>query len=68
DACSALGLPYNERPTLGGSDANVLNAKGIPTIVCTSGYEAPHTTAESIDLDQLEILTSLVRELATGRK
>jgi len=68
DACSALGLPYSERPTLGGSDANVLNAKGIPTIVCTSGYEAPHTTAESIDLDQLEILTSLVRELATKRK
>ena len=68
DACSSLGLPYSERPTLGGSDANVLNAKGIPTIVCTSGYEAPHTTAESIDLDQLEILTSLVRELATKRK
>jgi len=64
-ACSALGLPYRERPTLGGSDANILNAKGIPTTVCTTGYEAPHTTNESIHLDQLLILTSLVKELAT---
>lgn len=66
-ASAALGLPYAERPTLGGSDANVLNAKGIPTIVCTTGYEAPHTTDESIRLDQLLALTSLVKELATGR-
>lgn len=62
-----LGLPYEERTTLGGSDANVLNAKGIPTVVCTTGYEFPHTTNESIQLDQLEKLTSLVKELATGR-
>ena len=53
NACTILGLPYRERPTLGGSDANVLNAKGIPTIVCTTGYEAPHTTNESIQVDQL---------------
>ncbi len=64
-ACSDLCLPYRERPTLGGSDANVLNAKGIPTTVCTTGYEAPHTTDESIQVDQLLVLTSLVKKLAT---
>ncbi len=64
-ACADLGIPYSERPTLGGSDANVLNAKGIPTTVCTTGYEAPHTTGESIQVDQLLILTSLVKKLAT---
>ena len=67
EACAKVGLPYRERPTLGGSDANVLNAKGIPTIVCTTGYEAPHTTNESIHQDQLLALTSLVKELATKR-
>jgi len=64
-ACTALGLSYNEKPTLGGSDANVLNAKGIPTVVCNTGYEAPHTVNESIQVDQLLALTSLVKELAT---
>ncbi len=64
-ACEALGLTYRQRPTLGGSDANVLNAKGIPTVVCTTGYEKPHTVHESIPIDQLDILTSLVKKLAT---
>ena len=67
-ACSSLCLPYTESPTLGGSDANVLNAKGIPTIVCTTGYEAPHTTNESIQVAQLLALTSLVKELATRKE
>ena len=67
-ATTALGLPYQERPTLGGSDANVLNAQGIPTIVCTTGYEAPHTTNESISLAQLNALTSLVKELVTKKE
>jgi len=64
-ACANLGLSYTERPTLGASDANVLNAKGISTVACTTGYEAPHTTNESIRLDQLMALTSLIQELAT---
>lgn len=64
-ACSALGISYKERPTLGGSDANVLNAKAIPTVVCTTGYEAPHTTNESILVGQIDLLTALIRELAT---
>ena len=67
-ACTELGLPYKERPTLGGSDANVLNAKGIPTVVCTTGYEAPHTTNESIQVSQLLLLTSLVKALATRQE
>ncbi len=64
-ACSTLGIPYKEKPTLGGSDANVLNAKGIATVVCTTGYEAPHTVSEAIEVEQLNLMTSLIRELAT---
>lgn len=63
-ATSSLGLPFMLEPTLGGSDANILNAKGLTTVVCSTGYEAPHTTSETITQEQLEKLTSLVRALA----
>lgn len=68
EACSRIGIPYQEHPTLGGSDANVLNAKGLVTVVCTTGYEKPHTRSESIPLQELDTLTALVQELATIRK
>ncbi len=49
----------------GGSDANVLNKLGIETLVCTSGYEEPHTKSEYIPKKELENLFSLVLELIT---
>jgi tripeptide aminopeptidase len=64
-ACTKLGLPYREEPTLGGSDANILNEMGIPTLVCSIGYEEAHTTNEYIPIEELERLGSLVLELAT---
>jgi tripeptide aminopeptidase len=64
-ACTKLGLQYREAPTLGGSDANILNEMGIPTLVCSIGYEEAHTTSESIRIEELERLCSLVLELAT---
>lgn len=63
-ACTKLGLPYREEPTLGGSDANILNELGIPTLVCGIGYEEAHTTREYIPISELELLGSLVLELA----
>ncbi len=64
-ACNTLGLPYSEAPTLGGSDANILNGLGIPTLVCSIGYEDPHTVREYIPISELEKLYALVLELAT---
>jgi len=64
-ACTKLGLPYREEPTLGGSDANILNELGIPTLVCSIGYEEAHTTSEYIPIEELERLLSLVLELVT---
>ena len=64
-ACTKLGLPYREEPTLGGSDANILNEMGIPTLVCSIGYEEAYTTNEYIPIEELECLGSLVLELAT---
>lgn len=64
-ACTKLQLPFSKAPTLGGSDANILNAKGIPTVVCTTGYEKPHSTEEYIPIAELENLGALVLELIT---
>jgi tripeptide aminopeptidase len=64
-ACDTLSLPLREEPTLGGSDANILNALGIPTLVCSIGYEEAHTKGEYISIDQLTKLYLLTMELAT---
>ena len=65
DACDKLGLPFRAESTLGGSDANILNEMGIPTLVCSTGYEEAHTTAEYIPVEELEKLAHLTLELAT---
>ena len=37
----------------GGSDANVLNEKGIPSVILGMGYKNPHTERESIPVTSL---------------
>ena len=43
-----LGLEPVLRTTLGGSDANIYNAKGVPSIVVATGMEKIHTHDEFI--------------------
>ncbi|MFI5386558.1 MAG: M20/M25/M40 family metallo-hydrolase [Fimbriimonadales bacterium] len=47
-ASRALGFEPTLRTTLGGSDANVYNAKGIPTIVVATAMDEIHTHEECI--------------------
>ncbi len=47
----------------GGSDANIFNGLGVPTIVLAVGYEEIHTKNERMPIDQLEKLTSQVLEI-----
>ena len=42
--------PPTLRPTGGGSDANVFNARGIPTVVLTCGYYDAHSVNEHVAL------------------
>jgi tripeptide aminopeptidase len=65
ETCKEIGLPYSEQPTIGGSDANIFNAKGLTTIVCSSGYKNPHTVYEEISIEQIDRLEKLVFALAT---
>lgn len=47
----------------GGSDANVFNGYGIPTVNLAVGYEHIHTTKEQIKADDLVKTTKLVVEI-----
>ncbi|SNB45872.1 M20/M25/M40 family metallo-hydrolase [Geobacter sp. DSM 9736] len=62
-AAQRVGLPVTFKSTGGGSDANIFNSGGLPSVVLSCGYEAVHTTAERIALDQLASLADWVLAL-----
>ncbi len=51
---ACVGREPGFRPTGGGSDANVFNAMGVPTVVLTCGYVDAHTVYERISMADLE--------------
>lgn len=53
-AAQSLGLKPTLESTGGGSDANIINGYGIPSIVLGMGYAEVHTTNESMPISQLE--------------
>lgn len=63
EAARALGLSGALRTTLGGSDANVFNAKGLPSIVVATGMKAIHTHDENISRADLVLTAELCVEL-----
>lgn len=46
-AGKALGLDIHLTATGGGSDANVFNQRGIPTVIMSTGYVDAHATTET---------------------
>jgi tripeptide aminopeptidase len=66
-----LGMPPLVAATGGGSDANFLNAYGIPSVILSAGYRHPHCTNERQEEEELvslaEWLYLIVRQAATGR-
>jgi len=63
DALRSLDIPFTVGKTGGGSDANIFNAAGIPTIIVGTGMNKVHTVAEDIEIDQLHKGQSFVVEL-----
>ncbi|MBS1705731.1 MAG: M20/M25/M40 family metallo-hydrolase [Armatimonadetes bacterium] len=67
-ASRALGLEPALRTTLGGSDANIYNAKGIPSIVVATGMDKIHTHDEYISradmIKNAELCVEIIRETA----
>ena len=62
-AARGLGLSGDLRTTLGGSDANVYNSKGVPTIVVATGMDKIHTHDEFIARQDLVATARLAVEL-----
>jgi len=70
-AIRSLGLTPRTFHSGGGSDANIFNGMGVPTVNLAVGYEHIHTTKEQIKADDLVKTAELVVELvkqAANRK
>ena len=69
-AARALGFSGNLRTTLGGSDANMYNKKGVPTIVVATGMDKIHTHDEYVSrqdlVDTARLAYQLIVESARG--
>ena len=67
-AVKSSGMKPVLKQTGGGSDANIFNAAGVPTVIMGSGMQHVHTTAERLKIDNLvkgsEILLNLIMESA----
>lgn len=62
-ACARLDLPFDAVTHYGGSDANVVNAKGIHALNLGVGVNQPHAKTESIAVADLVNITKLLFEL-----
>ncbi|PID23543.1 M20/M25/M40 family metallo-hydrolase [Sporosarcina sp. P7] len=49
----------------GGSDGNVFNGMGVPTVTLSVGYEEIHTKNERMPVKEMEKLTELVLEIVS---
>jgi tripeptide aminopeptidase len=59
-AIEAIGLTPHTFSSGGGSDANMFNGNGVPTVNLAVGYEDIHTTKERIKADDIVKVTELV--------
>jgi tripeptide aminopeptidase len=65
-AAESIGITPELIEAGGGSDANIYNEIGIPTVLIGVGYESPHATSEEIAIADLtkcaEFVVALVRK------
>ena len=59
-AIAQIGLTPSTFASGGGSDANMFNGNGVPTVNLAVGYEDIHTTKERIKADDIVKVTELV--------
>jgi tripeptide aminopeptidase len=64
EAWRRLGREPELRPTGGGSDANVFNARGVPAVVLSCGYRDAHTVDEHVALSQMVAAAEWAVEIA----
>lgn len=62
-ACTNSNITYRAIPSGGGSDVNVLRAKGIDAILLGIGYEKAHSVEERISKQEIEKLVRVAGQL-----
>jgi tripeptide aminopeptidase len=67
-AVHKIGLRPQLVSSGGGSDANVLNQLGLPTVNLGVGVQKPHTKEETLALADLTAASRLALALATGEE
>ncbi len=63
-AADRLGIPLNLHSTGGGSDTNIINGKGIPSVDISVGMTNVHSTDERISISDMVSACSLLIEIA----
>jgi tripeptide aminopeptidase len=66
DAIRSAGLTPRRFATGGGSDGNILSAKGLRSLVLSTGMTAVHGTAESLAVEDLHALVRILMAVVTG--
>lgn len=62
-AAKSLGLEPKLESTGGGSDANIINGYGIPSVILGLGYANVHTTDEHMPVEQLVAAAEYVLQI-----
>ena len=63
EACRRIGIAPRLVDGGGGSDANVFNLHGLPSVVVGVGYQSPHSPAERIAVEDLVTSAEYARAL-----
>lgn len=63
-AMKRIGIEARTESTGGGSDTNIFNGHGIKTVNLSSGERKPHTLEEHYHIEDLDLMTKLIIELA----
>jgi tripeptide aminopeptidase len=66
EAGKAMGMKIDVKHSGGGSDANILNAFGIKSVVLSMGAREPHTTHEYLEVQELHRLVRFCSEIAAS--
>ncbi|MGN8245456.1 M20/M25/M40 family metallo-hydrolase [Cellulomonas soli] len=64
-AIASVGLPVTPRKSGGGTDGNLLNAKGIPCVALPTGMVDEHATSEHIAIDDMVLAAQVLVVIAT---
>ena len=62
-AVESVGLTANVRTVVGGTDASILNAHGIETVVLGVGMRNEHSTSEEIEISSMRSAVRIIRHL-----